>query len=430
MRAASWSAFMQPGTQAVTGDTDVELVLAPGGALTGSVQYEGGGAPEFFTVTIGFPPGVPVSDDAGRFRLNDVPPGTYDVTIRGPGFARVVKRDVAIAPGETTELGSITVQRGRAVSGRVLGPDGAPVAGAEVVVATQLMGDGRSLTAGFGAGAEEMWGVRRGTSEADGSFTVPGIGKTEELVIAAEHPEIGRSAAQKIMPGTDSPTLELRLEPFGSVAGTVTAGGKPAPSAAVIATLSSAAQQNLMVQTGDDGRYVIDKLPAGSYKLTAAIGGMGTQKTGTAQVVVEGGARARADIEIPVGDVNLTVEVKGEGGVPILTAQVLIMEGEVPSGNAKQLQEFIMQNGGGGAANVALALSGTPASFEDVVPGTYSICAIPLPGDLSDPTTMQRLQEHPEKILTHCQIETIEPAPTDQRLTMVVPPPAPIDAPE
>ena len=48
--------------------------------------------------------------------IKDATPGSYAVTFRGPEFAELIKHDVKIEPGKTTDLGTITVMRGRRVT--------------------------------------------------------------------------------------------------------------------------------------------------------------------------------------------------------------------------------------------------------------------------------------------------------------------------
>ena len=50
----------------------------------------------------------------------------------------MIKRDVQIEPGKTTDLGTVTALRGRRLAGKVVDSTGAPVAGAKIKVGEML----------------------------------------------------------------------------------------------------------------------------------------------------------------------------------------------------------------------------------------------------------------------------------------------------
>ncbi len=421
--AMTGAAFRQPGTQAATGDTDVKLVLRASGAIKGAVQYKDGTSPTLFSVSVGFPPGTPVADDRGRFEIPDLPAGTHDVTIRGGDFADAIVRDVKITPGETTDLGTITAHKGRDATGRVVDSTGAPVAGASVVVATRLIGDGKSMTANLGGGADEALGVRRATTDESGTFRVRGIGD-RELVIVAEHAAKGRCLPQLIPAGLARPDFTLALRGFGRVTGTVRAGNSPAPRIPVIATPVGSASQSIAVTTGSDGTYVIEKLPAGEHALTAMLGtGGGTGATsGGATVTVKAGAEAKADIDIEVGSLEVTVTVSPKPGAKVDAAQVFLVKGVVKSRNGKELQAAFLGAGKTGGARMAFA-TGKPlqAKYDKVTAGRYSVCVVPITGDITDPTCGARIQKAALELGVHCSMHDVASSKSRAMLSVQVP---------
>ena len=42
-------------------------------------------------------------------------------------------------------------------------------------------------------------------------------------------------------------------------------------------------------------------------------------------------------------------------------------------------------------------------SFDEVVAGDYSVCGIPITGNMMDPTFSQRLQEHVDTLKVYCK---------------------------
>jgi hypothetical protein len=136
--------------------------------------------------------------------------------VSGPGFVQKMVPDIEIKPNETTDVGTINVEKGRSISGRVLHSDGSPVAGAKVMGGPQLMGSGSELQSGgiFGGGG----GLKTATSGDDGSYTLAGVG-AKGLVMVADHPTEGRSSMVRVPPSDQSTTLDLTLAPPGALEG-------------------------------------------------------------------------------------------------------------------------------------------------------------------------------------------------------------------
>ncbi|MEM9488994.1 MAG: carboxypeptidase-like regulatory domain-containing protein, partial [Myxococcota bacterium] len=331
--------FRQPGTEAETGTSDLRLVLDEPSRIIGKVAFDNGGAPAAFTVTAGFPPGVPVANSTGEFAVADLPPGKYDVTFRGAGFAPRTVRDVVVTAGQDSDMGTIAVKRGRSVSGRVVASDGTAVGGATVVVARQVFGDGTSIRAGASAGMDEFLGAKSIESDAGGYFAIEGIGRGE-MQIVAESDEVGRSLPAVIPAGDQDITRDLQLRPFGSVTGKVTVGGEPAANVPIMAAAKTGSQQTIMVQTGQDGTYVFERLPEGPHRLTANLmKGFTAATSSGADAEVIGGQQVRADIAIDVGDIAVEVTIEGKDGAEVNSAQVFLFKGQVNASNGKEVND-------------------------------------------------------------------------------------------
>lgn len=417
-RSVSIQQSLGKQTKARTGDSGVRLVLAREGGVKGRVAMPDGAAPELAIASIGWAGAVPVT--GGAFQIDGVPPGTYDLTLSGP-FPRRTVKDVVIESGKTADVGTVKIDPGRVVSGRVLGPNGRPVEGAQVALGQQIVGDGANLVTQLDEATAQALGIRRGTSGADGSYRIAGVGP-DEAALAAEHPELGRSLPVTIAPAGQDARHELRLVPFGSVTGTVTISGKPAPDVSVIASSTTSARQVVATTSGHDGGFAIDRIAAGEYKVLAMIGGGATAQMAAAQVVVEPGKAATAELDIAVGDIDYAVLVTGKDGAQVDAAQVFLFGNpELSPKTGDEVQQAFISTGASGTAKMAFANAGTAAVFEKIEPGDYARCVIPITGDMNDPTFAQRLQQNVATIAVYCAPIEVAPSPARQNAEVAVP---------
>ncbi|HKA90706.1 MAG TPA: carboxypeptidase regulatory-like domain-containing protein [Haliangiales bacterium] len=412
-------AWLRESVPAKPGDRDVKLVLQPDGKVKGRVLYDDGSAPSVYSVSTGWGDGTPFSDPGGAFAL-DSPAGPTSVTVSGPEFVRKTVSGVTVKANAETDVGTITVERGRSISGRVLHGDGSPAPGAKVVCGAQIIGTGSELSAGlFGAGL----GVKSTTSDDDGGFTLSGVG-VKSVVIAAEHPTDGRSGTVRLPASPQSASVDLVLRPFAPLEGRVTTGGNPVAHGIVTAGAQQASRGTFIVQTGDDGGYRFDKLAPDTYMVTAMeAGGMMGGRNMFSKLVTVGEQGARLDIELPSGNVSVSVAIAPPSGVTVSAAQVFLVTGHMPAvSNAEQFTEAFAERGEG-ALHPGFVLKGKPAKFDTVVPGPYSACAIPLPGDINSPADLMKLRDKADQLPVACIVATIRPSPAEQSVTVPVPAP-------
>lgn len=415
--------FGNAGTQAATGDTTVRIVLPKPGGVSGELAFADGKAPALATVQVGIAP--PTSTTDGAFEILDLPPGKHDLRVRGPDFAELTRRDVVIEAGKTTDLGTITLSRGRRVAGKVVDAEGAAVAGARVTVGQMLFSQGTTASASDAA-MEDQLGMRVATSAADGSFSIQGA-PAKGGAMMAEHVDRGRSDALELAAGDgDVLDVKLTLHGYGSVHGVVKKAGQPLPDVGVMASSTTSKGHAVVVQTSADGTFVIDKLPAGTHKLQASAGSGLSMATASSEITVKQGERTEAVLEFAVGKVTLTVEVKGKDGATIDAAQVFLFNGKVAVTNAKEAVDRFLA---GDAAGMTFWFGGSSpsAKFEQLVAGSYTVCALPVNGPMMDPAFQQRLQEAMDQLKVHCQGKTVTASPEAQTSTLIVPPMAPLE---
>ncbi len=420
-RSGELMAMMQRRTvTAKTGDLEVKLVLEDDGKVKGRVLYDDGSAPELFHVSTFYGRGTPFTGTDGSFEV-DAAPGSVTLTVTGPTFVQKTVAEVKVAGGETADVGTITVERGRSVSGRVLDASGAPVAGAKVVGGGQLMGSGSQIASGglFGGGP----GVKSTTSGEDGGYVLAGVG-ARSLVVVAETND-ARSNMARLPAGTESLQLDLVLLTSGSLEGKVTSDGKPVGQGAVIAQPQQASRGNFIVQVSEDGRYRFDKLSPDTYRVSATQGAMMRGGLHTKVVTIEPEKTVVLDLDLPAGGVVVTVSLAPPPGVSVTTAQVFLVSGNIAAANAEQFTDRIGEMGAG-SLQQGFVLKGEPVKLENVKPGTYSACAIPIPGDINNPADMIKIQNAMDKLVVACQPATIAADPPEQSLAVKVPAPPPI----
>lgn len=416
----------QQGTAAKTGDKDVRITLAAAGSLVGKLALAGSSAPpRLATVAVGVQMPTPAND--GAFQIKDISPGTYDVTFRGLEFAELIKRDVKIEPGKVTDIGTVTVARGRVLTGRVVDKSGAPVAGARIKVGAMLI-SGAGANAERSESFEAMQGIRSTVSDQDGKFSLVGVPEKSSNVMA-DHPDRGRSLAQPVPEGTDDPpAVTLALRGYGSIVGKVTQKGEPVPNVAVGESSKGGGAQTQFTQTSSDGTFALPKVPEGAHVLNVMQPALMSMKSTSVTVQVTEGKQTTANVDIPIGDVTATIQVKPLPGAKVDAAQVFLFAGTVAIANGKQLTDGVFQSAVQGI-KIWLGPGKPPLEFSELVAGTYSICALPITGDLNDMQFQARLRENSQLLKVICKAARVTPAPQAQSFEIELPTMTPLPAP-
>ena len=402
----------RPWTTATVGETGVQLTLPRTGAIKGRAAFADGSRPTSFTVR-----GVvwDVHGEHGDFEIRDLPPGSFTLTINGAGFVDTTTESVLVEPGKTTELGTVTLDRGRTVSGVVVDGAGRAVTGAKVVI-------GMAPFADLGNHEEHRLGYRSALSGADGAFSISAVSaKTNigpsQLAIGADHPIHGRSLPIEIPEGVDDPpSISVSLRPCGSISGRVTQRDTP-----VTHTVIGCGWPELACAVTDhDGAFLMPRLPEGTFILRTMLPTEGLRAHHTIVQVV-GGQRAALTIDVPVGTVTLTIAAQPRPGDQVSAADLFLFAGEVTFATRQQLNAKLFTDGCGicrWRADATEALR-----VERLVPGSYTICTVPLAGDPNDPDFEQRLSDQSDTLAVVCTPVRVEAAPTEQLASVEVPSP-------
>jgi hypothetical protein len=187
---------------------------------------------------------LPRSDSQGKFHLAELAPGKVIVTARHPDFAAGDTVPVVLVGGQARSV-RITLRAGALLRGRVVDEDHHGVGDAEVTTS-----DGRTLI-----------------TDASGQFTVPHLLSSVQL--RARHAGYLRADAKvEIAADQSSAEVELTLHhALGRLGGQVLgARGDAAPGARV--TVTPRGGEAVSAVADRDGRFHIDGLPEGPYRVT------------------------------------------------------------------------------------------------------------------------------------------------------------------
>jgi uncharacterized GH25 family protein len=413
----SWS---RNSTPARVGEQNARLELPTPGGLEGKVALDGE-PPKHATVQVGF--GAPTPIVKGEFFIQDLAPGTYDVTLHSLEFSERIIRDVEVKPADTTDLGTISVEKGRILRGEVVDGSGNPVAGAKIRV-------GERLFSATGDEAQvDQWdalaNVRSGFSGADGTFTIIGI--PDKQTSAAAENSSGRSLPVTVPAAGNPPSIKLTIKGFGSIAGKVTRNGQPVPGVAVDEVVKGMPSQNSFAQTREDGTFTLERVVEGTHVVTANERRQMTGRGGAVTVQVTAGKTTTANIDIPSGDLSLEVTIKPAAGAKVDSAQMFLFGGSVNVDNGQALVDKTLD---GGSVFMRFWFTGKPPTvFDEMAAGTYSLCSIPITGDMNSPTFMQRIQENIPALNVVCTPVTIKAAPAKQSILQELPSMSPLPPP-
>jgi carboxypeptidase family protein len=205
-------------TDGATARPSTRLELGPGLGLEGQVVDDGGHGASDADVRAESTPDDPLADAAvtttdGHFRLGPLPPGSYRLVARAPGFLLRAPIGVALSAAAVTPPQRLELVRGAALEGRVADTRGAPIAGARIWCGGGGSGasdlvviyDALPLAAeasAMGAGAGHSLGAAHATrTDARGAFRI------DDLLPGPTHLEIARAASLSAPLVTETWTL-------------------------------------------------------------------------------------------------------------------------------------------------------------------------------------------------------------------------------
>ncbi|HKB16477.1 MAG TPA: carboxypeptidase-like regulatory domain-containing protein, partial [Planctomycetota bacterium] len=238
------------------------------------------------------------TSEGGEFLFQDLPPDfRYEVRALAPRFVPRRAGPVRPGPGETADLGEITIGPGGRVSGRILDGHERPIRGA-TVSALPLPAEGRleellpfiDSEAGASAGP-------------DGSFLLQDVHPGRVALVAEAFGYARAVLEMQIAPAGESAGLVLRLTDGGTISGTIENSAGEEVEGAVVRAEPEGVGPSFLVEADDFGEFEIDGVPRDvRYRLTVRVPGFAAStaeaKAGDEEVEVKVDERACVQGEV------------------------------------------------------------------------------------------------------------------------------------
>ncbi|MGE0400733.1 MAG: sigma-70 family RNA polymerase sigma factor [Kofleriaceae bacterium] len=353
----------------------VQLVLLADGVVKGKVALPDGTAPAAFTVSISGTYPTPFATPDGSFSL-PAAAGTHTIVVDGRRFLAAKAKEVTVEPGKPTDVGTITVQPGRSVSGRVLDENRMPIANAKVAAGKLLTGGGTELYI-----ENESIDAKDTVTDETGYFHLEGFPPTPITIVAGKDTQ--RSPSIRLPASPDSANIDLVLGKAAGLDGTITRDAKPLADTIVIANPVGANGSNFFTQTGPDGTFTIDGLAPGPYVVYPMIGGGGPRPKDmyALRVEIAPTGRTKTTIDATPGTSTVTIDVKLDDGTPAPMAMVFLVQMALDIKTAEQLRDLdqVAVNTKDPLPIYMRAAIGGPAEIAGARTGTHTACAMPPP---------------------------------------------------
>jgi peroxiredoxin/5-hydroxyisourate hydrolase-like protein (transthyretin family) len=320
--ASSWTAPAHERLVIGRGEqlSGIDFTLIHGAILTGTATAADNGVPipgiavsvygPAHPRTSAWSQGMKTGTD-GRYLLH-VPAGEQHLflAITSPiGFGLPARKevDLTVKDGETVTF-DFRLPRSRLakpVHGRVLGPDGTPVAGAEVVVSSS---------------DHSRPGATLHRTDAGGAFTLGADLVAHPVTLRARHSGMATVQATAAT-GGDEVTLRLQKDGFVTLSGHVTdVAGRPIAGAEVTAFewVYEWGSEIAKTATDEQGRYAVSSLwPDAHYMVSATAKGYGSKNMMSIDGLKPGETRALEPLTLRKADRSVAGRVVDASGKPV-----------------------------------------------------------------------------------------------------------------
>jgi len=254
------------------------------------------------------------TDERGEFVIAEAPAERLTLLLDRPGRTTVAAATVTLTEGDTTDAGTLTLDAGRTLAGRVLDASGKPVAGAEVRAGRAVAGTDVRGPALFGPGV---------TTDAEGRFRVTGVSTLYEAALVARRD--AASAWTSLF--AQGEAIELRLESESELVASVVDSEQEPIQDVAFEFLPGREASNV-------GAFAAGPRPVQARSLGAGRWSLGTRSFGSYQLRARapGFASTSVPCKVPAaGPIELVLQralfaevrvVSAEDGVPLAGALV------------------------------------------------------------------------------------------------------------
>ncbi|MDF1838726.1 MAG: carboxypeptidase-like regulatory domain-containing protein [Planctomycetota bacterium] len=266
------------------GEMDVTIQLASLPTVSGQVFDDKGEPATNFTVNLRQPmrgseltmfvskTRTKVKSADGTFKITVPMAGEYLVEAQAGSFAPSLSNSFTITDGQNLSGIDVTLKGGGIIRGRVVDPNGKPIAGATIKT------DNNDWTgSGFDISLGEMFpGIstkKSAKSNASGEFILRGLHPTKYLV-QISHSGFANTAMRNVIvtEGVETNLKDVRMETGSTVSGVVRGpNGAPLSAATVHLQMETATEFPLSyrVRTNKDGAYEVKAVRSGTYWISA-----------------------------------------------------------------------------------------------------------------------------------------------------------------
>jgi protocatechuate 3,4-dioxygenase beta subunit len=179
-----------------------------------------------FISASGRPVAGTTSDAKGSFAFQNLNPGRLRLGIERKGFAPFSPIEIEIPRTGKVDLGTLTLDRGLAIEGRVVDPRGVPVSGVEVNLSPSV----RVLSEDSGTANA----FQQQTTDAEGRFRFDGLRRGGRFDLRAKPSGYLPASVESVEAPTPEP-LTITLKAGRSLSGRVTGpAGEPVPQALLL----------------------------------------------------------------------------------------------------------------------------------------------------------------------------------------------------
>jgi protocatechuate 3,4-dioxygenase beta subunit len=226
------------------------------------------------------------ADDLGGFSFADVSPGPFVLSAEAPHRQPAELRGLEAKAGEELKRVEIVLAAGATVEGRVLSPEGRPIADAEVSVAEASRG--RSIS----------FSTLRARADADGHYRIEGMSLGPHTLQAQA--EGYRRAVRDVEAKEETRGVDFQLDRGLEVSGRVIDGaGSPVAGADV--DLWGSGRDSRSTDTAADGAFRIGGLVDGHYTLHASRRGEDSG-SGETEVTVAGAPVSGVELRLAAAE--------------------------------------------------------------------------------------------------------------------------------